>query len=106
MPGLLASLDNRSQPVRAIVLAAVLVAGLTLIGDIALAWSFSAMTVLLYYGITNLSALAIDRKRVTAWLGLTSCVALSVFVPLEVWLTGVGLVVAGLAWKTMYRRPR
>jgi APA family basic amino acid/polyamine antiporter len=106
MPGLLASLDKRSQPVRAIVLAAVLVAGLTLIGDIALAWSFSAMTVLLYYGITNLSALAIDRKRVTAWLGLTSCVALSVFVPLEVWLTGVGLVVAGLAWKTMYRRPR
>jgi APA family basic amino acid/polyamine antiporter len=106
MPRSLASLDDRSQPARAIVLSAVLVAGLTMIGDIALAWSFSAMTVLLYYGLTNLSALAIDRRRVTAWLGLVSCLALSLFVPIEVWLAGASLVVFGLVWKTMYRRPR
>jgi APA family basic amino acid/polyamine antiporter len=80
------------------------VAALTLIGDIGLAWSFSAMTVLLYYGLTNLSALAIDRRRPTAWLGLASCLFLSFFVPFAVWVTGAGLVAVGLVWKTAYSR--
>jgi len=106
MPGALARLDGRSQPVVAITLSAVLVAGLTLLGDIGLAWSFSAMTVLLYYGLTNLAALAIDRSRVTGWLGLASCVFLSLFVSWGVWATGVALIVAGLLWKTAYRRTR
>jgi APA family basic amino acid/polyamine antiporter len=80
------------------------VAGLTLVGDIGLAWSFSAMTVLLYYGLTNLSALAVDRRRPTGWLGLASCVFLSFFVPLPVWLTGAGLIAAGVAWKVVYTK--
>jgi APA family basic amino acid/polyamine antiporter len=46
MPLSLARLDTRSQPVTAILVSASLVAALTLIGDIGLAWSFSAMTVL------------------------------------------------------------
>ena len=104
MPGALARLDSRREPAVAIVVSAVLVAALTLIGDIGLAWSFSAMTVLLYYGLTNLSALAVDRGRHTAWLGLLSCLSLSVFVPVAVWLTGVALLVLGLIWKTAYTR--
>jgi basic amino acid/polyamine antiporter, APA family len=104
MPGTLARLDGRSQPVTATILSAVLVAGLTLLGDIGLAWSFSAMTVLLYYGLTNLAALAVDRRRITGWLGLASCLFLSFFVPLGVWLTGAALIVAGLLWKTAHRR--
>ena len=39
------------------------------VGDLAIAWSFSAFTILLYYGITNLSALALDRRRWTASAG-------------------------------------
>lgn len=104
MPGALARLDRRAEPVAAIVLSAALVSALTLIGDIGLAWSFSAMTVLLYYGLTNLTALAVDRTRTTAWLGLASCLALSFFVPLGVWLTGIGLLALGLMWKTVYTR--
>lgn len=106
MPPALARLDGRAQPATATVLSAVLVAGLTLVGDIGLAWSFSAMTVLLYYGLTNLAALAIDRRRVTGWLGLASCVFLSFFVPIGVWVTGAGLIIGGLLWKTGYRRGR
>jgi basic amino acid/polyamine antiporter, APA family len=104
MPSALARLDRRSQPVTAIILSALLVAGLTLFGDIGLAWSFSAMTVLLYYGLTNLAALAVDRRRVTGWLGLASCLFLSFFVPWGVWLTGAALIVGGLLWKTAHRR--
>lgn len=104
MPSSLARLDNRSQPVVAILLSAALVAALTSIGDIGLAWSFSAMTVLLYYGLTNLAALAIDRKRPTAWLGLASCLFLSFFVSLVVWVAGMALIAAGLVWKTVYVR--
>lgn len=104
MPGALARLDSRREPVAAIVVSAVLVAALTIIGDIGLAWSFSAMTVLLYYGLTNLSALAVDRGRGTAWLGLLACLSLSVFVPVAVWSTGIVLLVLGLIWKAAYTR--
>jgi APA family basic amino acid/polyamine antiporter len=104
MPGALARLDQRREPAAAILVSAVLVATLTLIGDIGLAWSFSAMTVLLYYGLTNLSAVALNRRRVTAWLGLLSCLSLSFFVPLGVWLTGISMLALGLIWKTVYTR--
>jgi APA family basic amino acid/polyamine antiporter len=103
MPQGLARLDARSVPVTAIVTSAVPVAGLTLLGDIALAWSFSAFSVLLYYGITNLAALRLDRRRLTGWLGLASCLFLSFFVPIEVWLTGAGLIAIGLIWKSQRR---
>jgi APA family basic amino acid/polyamine antiporter len=103
MPETLARLDTRQEPTVAIVLSGLLVAAVTLVGDISLAWSFSAMTVLLYYGITNLAALRLDRRRVTSWIGLASCVFLSFFVPLDVWLIGVGLLVIGLIWKTWFK---
>jgi len=104
MPRSLARLDARSQPVIAILVSACLVAALTLVGDIGLAWSFSAMTVLLYYGLTNLAALSVDRRRPTAWLGLGSCLFLSFFVPPGVWVSGIALVAAGLIWKTGYSK--
>ncbi len=106
MPRRLAELDKDREPRSAILLTAVLVAAATLAGDIKLAWAFSAMTVLLYYGITNLAALAVDRSRVTSWAGLGSCAFLSFFVPGPVWLTGAGLLVAGLLWKTGVDRMR
>lgn len=106
MPSSLAKLSQGAQPTTAVILSGVLVAGVTLVGDISLAWSFSAMTVLLYYGITNLSALMVDRTRWTAWAGLASCLFLSFFVPLNIWLIGAGLILLGLIWKTAFARTR
>jgi len=103
MPEALARLDRRSVPVIASITAAVPIAALSLIGDIALAWTFSAFTVLLYYGITNLAAIKLDRGRWSSWIGLVSCLSLSFFVPLEVWLTGAGIVGIGLIWKAQRR---
>jgi len=103
MPGRLARLDARSTPTAAVISAAVPVALIALIGDITLAWSYSAFNVLLYYGLTNLSALALDRRRPTAWLGLGTCVFLSFFVPFQVWLAGAALIMVGLIWKRQRR---
>ena len=102
MPSKLSELSVAGQPTTAIILSGSLVALVTLVGDISLAWSFSAMTVLLYYGITNLAALRVDRRRVTSWAGLGSCVFLSFFVPLPIWLLGVGLIAVGVMWKIAY----
>lgn len=99
MPERLARLDRGSNPTAAVLTAAAPVLAIVLIGELSLAWSFSAFTVLLYYGITNLSALALDRRRWTAWAGLASCLSLSFFVPPTVWLTGAGLIGIGLIWK-------
>lgn len=99
MPGALGTLDNRREPVLAILVSGVFVALVTLIGDISVAWSFSATTVLLYYGLTNLAALSVRRDRATAWAGLVSCAFLSFFVPLPIWLTAAGLIAAGLLWR-------
>jgi APA family basic amino acid/polyamine antiporter len=106
MPSKLSGLGRTGQPTAAIVLSGSLVAVVTLIGDISLAWSFSAMTVLLYYGITNLAALSVNRRRITSWAGLGSCVFLSFFVPPGIWLVGFGLIAAGLLWKTLYTAGR
>ena len=103
MPGGLALLNVRSAPVNSVIAAAVPVALVALIGDVSVAWSYAAFNVLFYYGITNLSALALDRRRWTAWLGLGSCVSLSFFVPLVVWMIGAALIGVGLIWKGQRR---
>ncbi len=106
MPSRLGVLDTKQQPRIAVLLTGILIAATTLIGNIGLTWSFSAMTVLLYYAITNLSAIAVDRTRVSAWLGLASCLFLSVFVPVRIWVLGVAMVVGGLVWKAWSNRMR
>jgi APA family basic amino acid/polyamine antiporter len=103
MPARLSLLDVNSQPFTATVLSGATIALVCLVGDIRLAWSFSGFTVLLYYGITNLAALKLDRRRWTAWAGLATCVLLSFFVTIQVWLVGIGLVLLGLIWHRQRR---
>lgn len=103
MPARLATLDRNQSPRWAVIWAAIPVVAITLLGDISVAWSFSAFTVLLYYGITNLAAITLDARRWTSWAGLLTCVALSFFVPLSVWLTGAALIALGLVWKAQRR---
>jgi len=106
LPRYLSRLSGDANPVRAVAAAGLLVAGSTLVGDISLAWSFSAVTVLIYYGITNLAALSVDSGRATAWAGMASCLFLSFYVPLPVWLLAVGLLALGVVGKTWLGRFR
>jgi len=96
-------------PAAAVVAVAGLVAGFVLIGDIRTTWSFSALTVLVYYALTNLAALRQppEERRmspVVQIVGLAGCLGLAVFVDPRMWAWGSGLVVVGLLWHGARRR--
>jgi APA family basic amino acid/polyamine antiporter len=72
-------------------------------GDLKIAWSFSAFTVLVYYSITNLAALRIkaEERFVPRWisvLGLISCLSLAAFIELQILYVGLILIGVGLIW--------
>jgi APA family basic amino acid/polyamine antiporter len=111
MPPALARVDDRHSPRIAVLVTGAVIAGLTLIGSVKTTWSFSAFTVLVYYAITNLAALALPRehRRFPRWvaaLGLASCLGLAFWVEPMIWLVGLGLIGAGLVWKQIARRWR
>jgi basic amino acid/polyamine antiporter, APA family len=107
MPAVLGRVTNGSPRVSVVVTGAV-IAGLTLIGDLRIAWSFSAFSVLLYYAITNAAALRLDATqrrfpRWTAWAGLGSCAFLAFWVDGTVVLVSLGVIGAGLLWRWVWR---
>jgi len=100
---------DEPSPRAAVVLVGVIIASLAAIGDVRATWSFSAFTVLLYYAITNLAAARLpkDQRRypvALAWLGFALCLSLAWFVPLEIWLSGSGIVALGFVWRWLWRK--
>ena len=79
------------------VLVGVLIAGMTAFCDVRTTWSFSAFTVLVYYGITNYTALCLPREsrrypRVTSVCGLIGCLGLAFWVDTTVFVLNMPLV--------------
>jgi len=105
MPSALDRVSERtSSPTRAVWTIGALIGALVLLGDIRTTWSFSAFTVLVYYGLTNLAALRLppEARRFPRWIavsGLIACFGLAFFVEVAVWLAGIGLIVVGLVWR-------
>lgn len=96
-------------PTVAVVAVATIIAAFSLVGDIRTTWSFSALTVLVYYALTNISALALPSELrrypvVVPILGLVGCLGLAVFIQPEMWLWGGALVAVGLVWHLLRRR--
>jgi len=110
MPGAVARLDaSGSTPTLAVLVMGGIVAVLALIGDVRVTWSFSAFTVLIYYAITNLSALQLrGRDRLypawIAWAGLGACLFLAFWVDPAIWAAGLGLLGVGLVWHWIAQR--
>lgn len=106
MPRLFGNLAANQQPRNAIIGVAVLICLLILIGDIKLAWSFSAFTVLMYYAICNYAALQLNAKQLLfsrglAYVGIASCLFLAFWVDWRAWTTGVVMILVGLIWLRM-----
>ncbi|HWV56430.1 MAG TPA: amino acid permease [Longimicrobiales bacterium] len=110
MPAYLARVDEaRSSPVASVWVCGAAIALVTLVGSVEVTWSFSAFTVLVYYAITNLAALRLPpgKRLFPRWipaLGLVGCLGLAFFVRREVWLVGLALLLAGVAWHVARRR--
>lgn len=101
--------SSRTTPYVAVLIMGTAIACLVLIGDVRTTWSFSAFSVLIYYAITDLSALKIpDEQRLypkwIAWIGLSACLFLAFWVEQRIWLVGIGLIIGGLIWKTIIRK--
>jgi APA family basic amino acid/polyamine antiporter len=104
VPGFFKNVNaSGTTPVPAVIGVGVLIAGLTLIGDVKTTWSFAAFTVLIYYGITNLAALKLPKEnrlypRAFSYAGLGGCLFLCWWVEPIVWMIGLKLIVLGLLW--------
>jgi len=104
LPPSLAHLSKDQNPYRSVLavgVVAVLVAGLAPFGA---AVAVSSFGTLLYYAVTNSSALRLDRnqRRFPRWLslaGLIGCVGLAFsLAPMEI-AVGIGILAAGLAYR-------
>ena len=109
LPRPLAHIDGES-PRRAVWLVGAIIIGLALIGDVKTTWTFSAFTVLIYYGFTNLAALRLPPadRRFPRWIsvaGLLCCFGLAFFVPWPVWVAGLGILAVGFGLRAVVR-PR
>ncbi|MFI2661651.1 APC family permease [Micromonospora carbonacea] len=109
--GLAAVHPVRRVPHRAELAVAAVVTAVVLVGDVRGTIGFSSCTVLVYYAVTNASALTLSRDpgrrlpvRLLAVLGLVGCVALAVSLPLASVLAGFGVLALGAAWYAL--RPR
>ena len=112
LPAWVARVDpTQASPRRAVLVTGILIAGLVLLGDVKTTWSFSAFTVLVYYALTNLAALRLPAEHrlfplIVPLLGLLSCLGLAFWVEPTIWVVGLGLIAAGLAWHFVARRRR
>jgi APA family basic amino acid/polyamine antiporter len=75
---------------------------LTVLGSFEFILRAATFTILLYYSITNISALRQPRNeqiygRIIPALGLIGCLAMSISLPYDVIASGMGLLIAGFA---------
>lgn len=104
VPAFLATINPKSQsPVAAVWVTGAVIGILVLSGDVIFTWSFSAFTVLIYYAITNLSALFLPAElrlypRIISFLGLFGCLFLAFFIEPAIWMSGLGVLGLGLIW--------
>ncbi|RUO72135.1 amino acid permease [Pseudidiomarina sediminum] len=98
----------RSAAPYATLVTALIIAVVAMFGSVIGAWSLSALTVLMYYGITNLAALKVppsQRFIAKPWsiVGLFSCFALIFVVPVQFLWLGMGSLVFAWALRLRYQ---
>lgn len=109
LPPVLSDLGLHGNPRWAVAGVGAVIAAIALIGRIETTWAFSALTVLIYYAITNAAALRLTADQrlyspAVAWMGLSGCLGLTLFLPGRIWMIGVILVAAGFLWRRLARR--
>lgn len=104
LPRGLAALDGASTPWVAVLATGAIVGGLVLIQSVLTLVSLSAFAVLVYYALTNLSALRLSKEErlvhpAVPAAGLVFCLALAASVPWKPLAAGLGVLAAGILWR-------
>lgn len=95
--------EGPGGPVRAVWTSGFAIAGCALLFSLYESWTFSAMTVLLYYAVMNVCALRLTRpdRKYPAWvsgLGLAGCLTLCALVPSGSFPSFLIAVATGFFW--------
>ncbi len=107
LPPALAAVHARHHtPYRAELTVGIAVALLAAFVDVRSAIGFSSFAVLLYYAITNASALTLGAGRLLPALGLAGCLTLAATLPVAAVLTGTAVVLAGMLTYAVSGRAR
>ncbi len=91
------------NPVNSVIVTSAIVLVLVLTGSLVQVAALTSLTILIYYVITNLSALKLQADktlypRLIPIAGLISCLGLLFFLPLEQWIWAVLLLASGLIY--------
>lgn len=112
LPHRLATVNMKNQsPAAAVWVTGGIIGLLVLSGDVVFTWSFSAFTVLIYYSITNLSALVMPAElrlypKFVPACGLFGCLFLAFWIEPGIWIPGLALIIIGIAWHTVTLKYR
>lgn len=112
LPARLAQLNQQNtSPTAALILVVMSIGLVILISDFKIAWEFSALTVLVYYGITNVCALRLDKSQrlFPPWvsiLGVMLTFGLAVFIQPKVWGVAAVLLLLGWCVRWIFRNSR
>lgn len=92
-----------------ILITGIIILLLTIIGSFEFIVRSSTFTILLYYSITNIAALSQSKNErlyglLIPVLGLLGCLAMSVSLPLNVILSGIGLLLIGFAVRFFFHK--
>lgn len=101
-PKLLSRMRN-VNPVNSVIASSAIVLALVLTGSLVQVATLTSLTILIYYAVTNMSALKLQPKKrrfpaVVPIAGLISCLGLVLFLPLEQWLWTILLLTIGVVY--------
>jgi APA family basic amino acid/polyamine antiporter len=107
-PKFLAQMRN-VNPVNSVIAASAIVLTLVLIGSLVQVAALTSLTILIYYAVTNASALKLQPEkrlfpRIVPVAGLICCLGLTVFLPLEEWVWTLLLLAIGIVYAIIRKK--
>lgn len=110
LPAVFGTIGHRYRvPYVGVVVTGVIILILTLLGTFEFVVRAATFTILLYYSITNVAALKQPRKeqisgRIIPAFGLIGCLSMSVSLPINVIISGVGLLMIGFILRLLFHK--
>ena len=110
MPSIFEKIHERYRvPHIGILITGAIILILTVVGTFEFILRSATFTILLYYSITNIAALRQPKKdrmynRIVPVLGLIGCLVMSVSLPFNVIVSGIGLLIASFVLRFLFHR--